>query len=96
MDTPADYYVFVEQKVYIKATAFSVILFTWFSSHNIFNKYTQQKLMVRFNHIVKINKSATGNYNLKPVLKIPPWVETNSLVHLTQFDIYNQNIDRLK
>ena len=37
LDTPADYYVFVEQKVYIKVTAFSVILFTWFSSHYIFN-----------------------------------------------------------
>ncbi len=41
LDTPADYYVFVEQKVYIKATAFSVILFTWFSSHNIFNPRMQ-------------------------------------------------------
>lgn len=37
MDTSADYYVFIEQKVFVKVTSFTVALFIWFAAHYVFN-----------------------------------------------------------
>ena len=49
LDTRADYYVFIEQKVFLKVTSFTLALFVWFASHYVFNleyhKYYQNGAM---------------------------------------------------
>ncbi len=37
LDTRADYYVFIEQKVFVKLTSFTMALFIWFCAHYVFN-----------------------------------------------------------
>ncbi len=35
--TRAEYYVFIEQKLFVKLTSFTMALFIWFSAHYVFN-----------------------------------------------------------
>ncbi len=49
LDTRGEYYVFIEQKVFVQLTSFTMALFIWFCAHYVFNleynKYYQNAAM---------------------------------------------------